>query len=396
MSSSTTIVKILWRYKQREELSEEELAELRLWLMESPRNEELFDELSNAAKWDKEIEKWKGKDPDPTWNKITKRLESISPESFKKKRESGRYLIAASVLFIMLSAGLYFLLVKNQTKKLPVIAEKSQVKEILPSGGGAILTLSNGNAMALDSLSAGMQTKQDNIVILKTDSEALAYKTTAATVGEEKFNTLTTSRGNQYHLVLSDGTSVWLNATSSLRFPVSFNSPERKVELKGEAYFEVTRNKEKPFIVDIGKSTSVRVLGTHFNVKAYPDELVTGVTLLEGSVTVNNSKDSVKVKPDQTLRINNQGKLNIEKANLEQVMAWRSKLFWFKNASFGEVMRELSRWYEMDVFYKGDIRESYTGILPGNLPLSNVLHILEKGGNVHFTIDSGSKVTVEP
>ena len=102
------------------------------------------------------------------------------------------------------------------------------------------------------------------------------------------------------------------------------------------------------------------------------------------------------IKPDQTLRINGLGKLNIETANPELVMAWRSKLFWFKNNSFEQVMRELSRWYEMDVVYKGEIKESYTGILPGNLPLSNVLHILEKGGNVHFTIDSGNKVTVEP
>lgn len=386
----------MWRYKQREELSEEEVAELRLWLMESPRNEELFDELSNSAKWDKNIEKWKGKDSDATWNKISKRLESISPEAFKKKRERGRYLIAASVLFIILSGTLYFVLIKNQAKNLPIVAEKSKVKEILPSRGGAILTLSNGNVMVLDSLSAGMQTKQANTVILKTDSQALAYKTTTASVGVEKYNTLTTSKGNQYHLVLSDGTNVWLNATSSLRFPVSFDGPLRRVELKGEAYFEVSRNKEKPFIVDIGSSTSVRVLGTHFNVKAYPNELTTNATLLEGSISVTNGKDSAVIKPGQEVRLNEQGQFGIVTANEDQVMAWRNKLFWFKNDSFEKVMRELSRWYEMDVVYKGEIKESYTGILPDNLSLSNVLHILEKGGNVHFTIDTGNKVTIRP
>jgi transmembrane sensor len=396
MSTHATIAKILWRYKQREELTEEELAELRLWLMESPENEQLFSDLSDTGKWDKEVSKWKEKDPEATWSRILKRVESISPEVFRKKRERGRYLIAASVLFILFSTGLYYRLSKKQTKVSPEVTEQAKAKDILPISGGAILTMSNGNAMTLDSLTAGMHTTDQGTEIKKTDSQALAYKTTGITGSEEKFNTLTTSKGNQFHLVLSDGTNVWLNATSSLRFPVSFTGPTRKVELTGEGYFEVTKNKEKPFIVDIGKSISVRVLGTHFNIKAYDDEATTKVTLMEGSVSVRNTKDSTIIKPDQTLQIDDHGNLKIETANAEQVMAWRNQIFWFKNASFEEVMRQLSRWYPMDVIYKGEVKDSYTGILPAKLPLSNVLHILEKGGNVHFTIDSGRKVTVEP
>jgi len=248
----------------------------------------------------------------------------------------------------------------------------------------------------LNSIRSGKVAHQGNIDIIKTDSAALNYQGSGNNSVDIKYNTLSTPKGSQYSLMLPDSTKVWLNALSTLRFPASFSGPLRKVELNGEAYFEVTGNKNKPFIVQTSRLMSVRVLGTHFNVIAYLNEPVTKAELFEGSISASNGRDSTLIKPGQEVLLNQNGRFSVTAANLEQTTAWRNRIFWYKNAPFDEIMRQLSRWYDMEVIYKEQVNQSYTGILPTNLPLSSVLKILEKSGNVHFTIGEGNKVMVSP
>jgi transmembrane sensor len=397
MPSSSTIVEILWRYKKRESLSAGELADLKSWLRESPDHEQLYEELSNGPQWDKEIAKWQTKDPDPTWNKIQKRVEKMSPGTFvnRKKGDWGNYMmVAAGVLLIV--AGTFWWLGKKQNPTPIPISLIKPVPEILPVVKTATLTLGDGSIIELDKLRQGPIAQQGGTNILKTDSAGLSYQATVNNTELINYNTLSTPKGSQFQLVLPDGSKVWLNAASTLRFPTAFAGQIRKVELIGEAYFEIVKDKAKPFIVETSLGVSIHVLGTHFNVNAYVDEPFTKADLMEGSISAARGKDSIRIKPGEEILFAKGGGANVIVSDTAQVLAWRNKIFWFHKSHFDEIMRQLSKWYDMEVIQVGQTDQSYTGVLPRNLPLSNVLHILEKGGNVHFTIGEGNKVIVKP
>jgi ferric-dicitrate binding protein FerR (iron transport regulator) len=394
MSSAASIVQILWRYKNHDELSEEELAELREWLEESERHEDLFDDLSNSAKWNAEIASLLRRDGDPTWNRIKQRIEELSTPITKRKMTWRPYAVAAS-LAILFGAGLFVWIYKKRGPDKNKISVNNKFKnEILPASESASLTLNDGTVIRLDTVKDGRIAIQGLTSISKVDSNGLNYNLTSLKKAEVNYNTLTTAKGNQYHLTLPDGTNVWMNVASSIRFPVSFSGNSRSVELTGEAYFEVTKNTEKPFIVHVG-SSYVKVMGTHFNIRSYRDELTLKTTLFEGSVLFSDGEDSALIKPGQQAQIINGGRLEIDNANLQQVSAWRNKLFWFQSTPFEEIMRELSRSYDIEVNGDRQVKSSFSGILPQNLPLSNLLALLEQGGNVHFTID-GKQVSVRP
>ena len=395
MPSNISIVKILWRYKKREQLSDEEIAELSLWLRESSQHELLFEELSNDEKWEREIAKWQEIDSDATWNRIQERVESMSPGSVKEKRRIGWLSYVSAAVCVAIFAGIFWWINSRRSVSHETISLSAN-HEILPASNTATLTLADGSVIDLNSIRSGKVAHQGNIDIIKTDSAALNYQGSGNNSVDIKYNTLSTPKGSQYSLMLPDSTKVWLNALSTLRFPASFSGPLRKVELNGEAYFEVTGNKNKPFIVQTSRLMSVRVLGTHFNVIAYLNEPVTKAELFEGSISASNGRDSTLIKPGQEVLLNQNGRFSVTAANLEQTTAWRNRIFWYKNAPFDEIMRQLSRWYDMEVIYKEQVNQSYTGILPTNLPLSSVLKILEKSGNVHFTIGEGNKVMVSP
>ncbi len=394
MYSNISIVKILLRYKNHEVLTAAELEELREWLMASSLHEDFFDDLSNKQKWDQMIAPWLAKDSNATMNIIKKRVDEMTPQT-RKWSIGWRQYGSAAALVILFAGGIYFWNHKKQAEF------RSQVRktigfehEILPAYATPLLTLSDGRVIQLDSVKAGTLARQGLVSVVKTDSAQLDYQTSIQGVTMAGFNKLDIPKGCQYRLKLPDGSMVWLNAASSLRYPISFAGTERRVELSGEAYFEITKNKEKPFLVWAGRSV-VRVLGTHFNVNAYPDEPVLETTLVEGSVAIKNGKDSTVIRPGEKARIDNEGRIQIMMVNAEGAIAWKDKLFWFQSASFEQIMRELSRWYDIRVIYQGRPSQTYTGILPTNLPLSNLLGILEKGGNVHFSIE-GNKVTVMP
>jgi ferric-dicitrate binding protein FerR (iron transport regulator) len=285
--------------------------------------------------------------------------------------------IAASVL-ILLSLGFYLLLNKQDVKQTNM-----QVANIPPGGNKAFLTLANGNKIILNSAKNGNIATQGNVTVLKVADGQLSYAAKGKEDTEAGFNTITTPKGGQYQLILADGTKVWLNAMSSLRFPAVFKGVERQVELTGEAYFEVAKNKAMPFIVKSGFQ-AVRVLGTHFDVNAYTDESSIKTTLLEGSVEVSNQYAKTIIAPGQQSVSGDQGGLLKREVDTEKEVAWKNGIFSFDGDDLKTIMRQVSRWYNVDVSYSGTISdEKFHGEISRFSNLSDVLKILELY-QVHF------------
>ncbi|MBC6109750.1 FecR family protein [Pedobacter fastidiosus] len=306
-----------------------------------------------------------------------------------------KYASAACIL-IALSIGTYFL-VLNKSKTV-ISPGNSLVKDIQPGGNKAILTLSNGTQVVLDSANNGKLAQQGNGEINKLNDGHIAYNNLNDANKEVVFNSLSTPKGGQYQLSLPDGTQVWLNSASSIKYPTSFKGKERVVEITGEAYFEVAKNKAMPFKVQVNQSV-VEVLGTHFNVNAYADEASTKTTLLEGSVKVEElqSHQFKLIKPGQQVQLLKTGSSMLVNNNvdIDQIMAWKIGFFEFSNTDLPTIMRQIGRWYNVDVEFKGAINsEEFGGRISKNLPLSKVLKLLETNG-IKFKLEE-KRLIVNP
>lgn len=304
--------------------------------------------------------------------------------------------VAAAILVLLSVAGGYLLRNKSPEPAI-AITEKKQpiINDLAPGGNKAILELADGSAIVLDSASNGALTKQGAAAVTKKDGH-LAYNLDGKEPAAVLFNTIKTPRGGQYQLELTDGTKVWLNAASSLRFPTAFAGAERKVELTGEAYFEVAKNASMPFVVAVADKANVQVLGTHFNINAYDDEATINTTLLEGKVKVSGSGDAKTIEPGQQARLNANGQIAINRnPDIEQVMAWKNGLFHFEGENIDVIMRQLARWYDFDVTYDKQVTEKFFVKINRNTNISNIFKILETTGGAHFKID-GKKITVMP
>ena len=283
--------------------------------------------------------------------------------------------VAAASLLIAVGVGATYVVNRELPTEPQTVTVVSQIKEISPAVSRAILTLSDGSEIVLDSLGNTQIAQQSNTTI-SNQSGQLVYKSNKGS--STVYNTLSTPKAQKYSLQLADGTKVWLNASSSIKFPTAFSGSTRQVSITGEAYFEVSPDKRRPFTVDV-KGMQIEVLGTHFNVNSYSDEEVIRTTLLEGSVVINQNRKSKKLYPGQQATVNSIGDINLEKnVNLSQVMSWKNGLFYFENSSLQEVMRELSRWYDVEVVYVNGIPDrNFEGEIQRNLKLSEVLRILE-------------------
>jgi transmembrane sensor len=304
-----------------------------------------------------------------------------------------KYAVAASIV-VFLSVATYFFLKPAGNEKVA-----ATYTTIRPGGNKAILTLAGGKTIVLDNAGHGEIARQAGISIHKTADGMLVYEAKAdngdATVQSNRIfqNTISTPMGGQYMIVLPDGTKVMLNAASSLKYPVEFLGSERTVELNGEAYFEVTKNKHKPFKVKSGIQT-IEVLGTHFNVNAYHDEAAIKTTLLEGSVKVAAGTNTGLIVPGQQCVVATQtGNLFKRNVNLEKETAWKNGVFAFENDDLKAVMRQVARWYDVDVEYAGSFPDQkFFGEISRSSNLSDVFKILEIN-NVHFAI-KGKTVVV--
>lgn len=301
------------------------------------------------------------------------------PVQMKPVRQRWYWAAAAAVL-LLLGIGGYF-----QLKHQQEITGVAKIEKVTPGYERATLTLNDGSVVQLDS--AGNRTIQQGGSSIRQQGGQLVY---AASSGKNAvtYNTLRTPRGGQFKVILPDGTTVWLNAASSIRYPTAFLGQERRVEMSGEVYFEVAKSEEKPFKVSVNGRAEVKVLGTHFNVNAYPEENIIKTTLLEGAVSMSTPASSpVLLKPGQQAATGKAEIKVVNDANIDQVMAWRYGLFNFDRSNLQSVMNELSRWYDVDVRYEGQIPSRiFRGKIKRDLSLTQVLEVLQDV-NIKFKME---------
>jgi transmembrane sensor len=375
------------------DLGEMEHHELYAWINQSPKNLELFSEITDQQTLMLDLTRM-----EDSRQRVIARLEESIPalKAQPVQRMIWRPLAAAAVLILV--SMLYLVLHRSSKPEIARNGDSSQpIKKDVPAPTGTktILTMADGSTIALDSVGSGNLGQQGNVKIAKLNNGQIVYNKVNEKPAEVLYNTLSTAKGGQTRIVLADGSKVWLNAASSLHFPAVFSGAIRKVELTGEAYFEIAHNKSMPFIVQV-KEASIKVLGTQFNIMAYENEGALKTTLLEGSVIVSTGKQSSHLQPGQQAQISTGSEENIrinKDVDTIQVTAWKNGEFQFSVADIGEVMRQLERWYDIDIAYEGDkpaIRLS--GSINRHVSLSSVLKLLELNG-VHYKFD-GKKLTV--
>jgi ferric-dicitrate binding protein FerR (iron transport regulator) len=307
-----------------------------------------------------------------------------------------RYMAAAAVLGVLAVAALLWRGHRppasgNDTTTAPTYYKN----EVPPGGSHAILTLANGSQLVLDSTKKGLLAMQGAARLTKVSAGCLSYQATAGNSSAVYYNTITTPAGGQYQLALADGTKVWLNALSTFKYPTSFNGTDRTVELTGEAYFEVAKNKNKSFHVLVN-GMDVQVLGTSFNINAYADESALRTTLLEGAVRLVKGNNVLALVPGQQGLTTVAGGLSlVPDANVGEALAWKNGYFSFDDADIRTVMRQLARWYGIRIKYEGSpTRSLFWGKMGRDLNLTQVLAGLDKS-KVHFQLD-GTTLTVLP
>lgn len=302
-------------------------------------------------------------------------------------------IAAAAAVLIVIGGGLFYFQPRNHEH----LTANVYKNDVAPGGNKALLTLADGSKISLDEAANHQLATQSGTKITKTAAGQLVYETadqTQASGAASSLNTISTPRGGQYLVTLADGTKVWLNASSSLTYPSGFaNTRQRRVTLKGEAYFEVAKDKLHPFVVETDKQT-VKVLGTHFNISSYEDDRTTKTTLLEGLVSVNAiGKEEQIIHPGQQAVLNANA-ITVKEANTEEAMAWKNGYFRFNDEDIKSVMRKLSRWYNIDIQYEGEVStEGFTGKISRFKPISEVLNALESTKTIHFKVE-GRRVTV--
>ena len=391
------IVQLLTRYSQRT-ATEAELAELTEW-MANTSNAAPFDALVTQLLEQQVTQQPKAQDPD--WTVLYEKvraggpaLEAI-PEPAPVKSIRKRWLVAASIA-ALLGAGAWIWSMNSGETTVP--AATVNATHIGPGQDGAILTLADGTTILLDSIANGFVSDQSGVKVVLQNGE-LNYGKGPLASGLS-YNPMSTPKGRQFRLQLPDGTRVWLNAASSIRYPVAFAEHERRVEIQGEAYFEVAANKSKPFLININNKAEVEVLGTSFNVNAYADEPQISTTLLNGRIRVSNGKTGTNsgkllLQPGQQAQLKDAQLELVNNPDLSKVMAWKNGLFNFEGTDLKEMMRQLVRWYDIEVVYEGNVPDvHFFGKMSRKLDLSTVLAAL-KGFGLHFRMEN-RKLVIMP
>jgi ferric-dicitrate binding protein FerR (iron transport regulator) len=305
---------------------------------------------------------------------------------------------SAAALLLGAVSLIIFLLTKPTPPAITAGNKPAAPKQVIvPGGNKAILTLADGSTVILDSVANGTVTTQGGTRIIKNKNGQLTYDLSAtANTGTVSYNTITTPRGGQYQVILPDGSKVWLNASSSLRFPTAFTGKSREVSLKGEAYFDISSGAAQPFQVEVN-SMQVHVLGTKFNIMAYEDESQAKTTLVQGSVHIAAAGTQPRVlKPGQQARLGKSGSLSVvNDADMDEALAWINGRFYFNDTELSTLMRQIARWYNIEVVYDGAVpQEKFSGEIPRNSNIEEVLKIL-KLSSIHFTVN-GNVLTIKP
>jgi transmembrane sensor len=399
----------------REEINEAELKRLNIWIESAAVHKRYFEEVKNVRELITEARENEAEERlitlDEVWQKVKVGLEFADTDSNPKAKVLAlpwrRYVaIAASVLMITM-AGIYFSNLAGKKTRIPHVSNVPAAHDAKPNTQHALLTLDDGSVVMLDSVKNGSFATQGNTRVQKLPNGQISYSNQKVEQATKiLFNTVTVPKGSDVvHLRLSDGSQVWLNADSYLRYPVSFTGNERRVTINGEGFFKITKINQSlgiiPFIVSKDK-VEVTVLGTDFNVNAYDNEDNIQVTLLEGKVRVKSeagSKVSEKIiKPGEQTIVTHDGHQAIKNnADLEQVVAWKNGNFVFNRTNIQVVMRQIERWYDLETVYAGDEVKQWVfgGTISRYNNVSRVFGLLEETGSIHFKVE-GKKVFVSP
>lgn len=370
-AEKTELYQFLSDYQHKEEVIE---------LFEAAIQATDEDITQDKSKWGLVIEKILSTKPD------------LKPAPVRRMFNWKRFAVAASILLVV--GTITFVAVLSPSKDHQHKITKTKQPDLNPGSYKARLTLADGRTIILDSVTMGELARQGNTVIINKDGQ-LVYDAKGKT-NEVLYNTLSTSKGESYSTVLADGSKVWLNSAASIKYPVAFTGNDRKVEITGEAYFEVAHNASMPFKVNVAGKGEVEVLGTHFNISAYENEGSIKTTLLEGSVkTLVVNGESVIIKPGQQSEITNDRQLKIkENVDLEKITAWKNNVFMFSGDDIQTIMRQIERWYDVDVEFKGQITDRhFTAIISRNNKVSEVLKMLQGTEKIQFEIE-GKKIIV--
>lgn len=343
------------------------------------------------------VEKWLFSLHNEPVNITEKRLEEIEAEVLSRLPQAPVKIrpwwktVAAAALLAGVSFGVFFYL-QNRPGVQPVVQSQADIR---PGGNKAVLTVAGGHQIILDDLPNGTVSRQGSVTINKTSGGQLVYAGSQSSNTNIVNNTLSTPRGGQFSITLSDGTVAWLNAASSITYPSQFTGAIRQVSITGEVYFEVAHGSQQPFIVKAGQQ-DIQVLGTRFNVNAYTDEPVLRTTLLEGSVRVIAGTTAKTIHPgEQTVLTGHL--LTVTTADTDEAIAWKNGIFQFDGEELESIMRKISRWYNVDVRYE-DERTKHTpltGIITHFSSVSKVLRMLELTKQVHFKIEGDTIVVMK-
>jgi transmembrane sensor len=413
---------ILLKYIKEEQLTPEETALLAAWQARDPARTELLAQMKNGREWAlQNLTKVQHIDKDGTWERVEAMIRkdgywqdtdslAAAPVVRMHRSTPRPWFVAAAVVLTVGAASWWFIAQRHASAVTPGTSPATVAADIRPGGNKAILTLADGRKINLDSSTNGVLAAQQNTTVSKLADGQLAYKGSST----EKpmplaFNTLSTPKAGQFALTLADGTRVWLNNASTLRYPVAFTGADRSVDLYGEAYFEVARDQAHPFRVIVhrvgdpaaasagaGHTSTIEVLGTDFNVMAYSDEPDERATLLSGSIRCTDAGHSTLLRPDQQSVLDDKGALHVlPHVDVQEVIAWKNGYFHFDHSSLENTMRQLARWYDVDVRYEGQATpQAFMGRIQRDLPLSVVLHGLEND-HVHFTLQGRTLVVTQ-
>lgn len=370
----------------RHTLTEKEHDELDNWVNENDHNMQLFEDLTDEKNLAANLE-WMDKvQTEQSYQAMQEKgAFKVPPQKFYNKKI---WLAAASVI-VLLAVFFIYRYTANKPGSVKDIAT-ADTTLLKPGDNRATLTLADGTVIDLTYAKTGVIENDSGGNVNKTADGELVYANNSSITNAAAFHTLSTPVGGQYEVTLPDGTKVWLNAASALKFPPAFSGNERRVMLTGEAYFEVAKNLAQPFRVMMADSTAVVVTGTHFNINAYQNEKEQQVTLLEGSVTVSNAMNVTKLEPGTQALIKNSEITKNKVLDVEEITGWKEGLFVFHDASIESIMMQIERWYDAKIIYKANIKQLFNATILRKEPLAKLLKLLELNGYVHFKIENNT------
>lgn len=382
--------------QMRDAISPQEQAELEAWLREDSENYLLYEELTDENKLSAQLEELQSIDHETAYRRLSSQLFPSAP-ALKKHIRRTWYFAAAAVLVLGISMFL-FLSQWNRKPSTGGASRQQDFAQIKPGSKKAVLTLADGRKIELDQNMQGIIARDGNNTIQQSDPGSLRFSENAENASfktKMPHNTLDVPRSGEYSVTLNDGTIVWLNALSTLRFPVRFTDSDRRVTLSGEAYFQVAKDASRPFIVE-ANGMEVRALGTEFNITAYPEDSRMSAALIKGTISVSHNKKEELLRPGKVAELSDSGGIQVKEADIEEVTAWKNGEFVFHNTPLFDIMNQFARWYDIEVGYPQGIPSiNFTGELRRADGIYRIVNLLELTGEVRFTVE-GRKIDVYP